>query len=73
MLLSHWFIVSIFILNVTLTGDFYPLNLKSDPLRKTLGFELLSDKIENRFNTDLISAIVFIKILMGNINLRVGF
>ena len=53
------FVLSIFILKVTLTGDFYPLNLKSDPLRKTLGFELLSDKIENRFNTDLISAIVF--------------
>ena len=33
--------------------------MKSNPLRKTLGFELLSDKIENRFNTDLISAIVF--------------
>ena len=53
------FVLSIFILKVTFTGDFYPLNLKSDPLRKTLGFELLSDKIENRFNTDLISAIVF--------------
>ena len=53
------FVLSIFILKVTLTGDFYPLNLKSDPLRKTFGFELLSDKIENRFNTDLISAIVF--------------
>ena len=53
------FVLSIFILKVTLTGDFYPLNLKSDPLRKTLGFKLLSDKIENRFNTDLISAIVF--------------
>ena len=53
------FVLSIFILKVTLTGDFYPLNLKSNPLRKTLGFELLSDKIENRFNTDLISAIVF--------------
>ena len=53
------FVLSIFILKVTLTGDFYPLNLKSDPLRKTLGFELLSNKIKNRFNTDLISAIVF--------------
>ena len=53
------FVLSIFILKVTLTGDFYPLNLKSDPLRKTLGFELLSNKIENRFNRDLISAIVF--------------
>ena len=53
------FVLSIFILKVTLTGDFYPLNLKSDPLRKTLGFKLLSDKIENRFNADLISAIVF--------------
>jgi len=51
--------LSIFILKVTLTGDFYPFNLKSDPLRKTLVFELLSNKIENRINTDLISAIVF--------------
>lgn len=53
------FVLSIFILKVTLTGDFYPFNLKSDPLRKTLGFELLSKKIENRFNKDIMSAIVF--------------
>ena len=42
-----------------MTGDFYPLDLKSNPLRKTLGFELLANKIENRFNKDLISAIIF--------------
>ena len=53
------FVLSIFILKVTLTGDFYPFNLKSDPLRKTLGFELLSKKIANRFNNDLMSAVVF--------------
>ena len=53
------FILSIFILKVTVTGDFYPLDLKSDPLRKTLGFELLAKKIENKFDKDVMSAIVF--------------
>ena len=53
------FVLSLFILKVTLTGDFYPLNLKSDPLRKNLGFESISKKIENSFNKNLISVIVF--------------
>ena len=52
-------VLSLFIFKVTLTGNFYPLNLKSDPLRKTLGFEKLSNKVENNINNNLISAIVF--------------
>ena len=53
------FILSIFILKVTLTGNFSPLELKSDPLRKTLGFEKISKKIESNFKTNQISSIVF--------------
>jgi 4-amino-4-deoxy-L-arabinose transferase-like glycosyltransferase len=51
--------LSIFILKVTLTGNFYPLNLKSDPLRKNLGFELISKTIENNSKTHKVSKIIF--------------
>ncbi len=52
-------IFSLFILKVTLTSNFYPLILKSDPLRKTLGFETIAKKIEKAYDTNLISHILF--------------
>ncbi len=53
------FILSLLILKVTLTGNFYPINLKSDPLRKNLGFELLSTEIKKTFYNNEISKLVF--------------
>ncbi len=53
------FILSLLILKVTLTGNFYPINLKSDPLRKNLGFELLSAEIKKTFVSNEISKLVF--------------
>ncbi len=53
------FMLSLLILKVTLTGNFYPINLKSDPLRKNLGFELLSAEIKKTFDSNEISKLVF--------------
>ncbi len=54
------FILSLFILKISLTGNFYPIQLKSDPLRKNLGFETLSTKIKKTFDKNKISKLVFI-------------
>ncbi len=54
-------IISAYILTTTVNGSFYPLNLKSDPLRKNLGFENLSIKIRDIFIEENISKIVFEK------------
>ena len=51
--------ISIFIISVTATGSFYPIKLKSNPIRKNLGFELLSMEIENVFENKQLSSIVF--------------
>ena len=51
--------ISIFILNVTATGSFYPINLKSNPIRKNLGFELLAEKIQATFQKEEFSSIIF--------------
>ena len=53
--------LSAYILNISITGSFYPLNLKSNPLRKNLGFENLSIKIQKIFVEENISKIVFEK------------
>ncbi len=54
------FILSLLILKVTLTGNFYPINLKSDPLRKNLGFKVLSTEIKKTVDNNEISKLVFI-------------
>ena len=54
------FLLSLLILKITLTGNFYPIQLKSDPLRKNLGFEALSTEIKKTFDKNQISKIVFI-------------
>ena len=51
--------ISIFILNVTATGSFYPIELKSNPIRKNLGFELLAKEIEKTFQKKQLSSIIF--------------
>ena len=54
------FVLSLLILKITLTGNFYPIQLKSDPLRKNLGFEALSTEIKKTFDKNKISKLVFI-------------
>ena len=54
------FVLSLFILKITLTGNFYPIQLKSDPLRKNLGFETLSTEIKKTFDKNKISKLVFV-------------
>ncbi len=54
------FVLSLLILKITLTGNFYPIHLKSDPLRKNLGFEILSSEIKKIFDNNEISKMVFI-------------
>ena len=54
------FILSLLILKITLTGNFYPIYLKSDPLRKNLGFNILSTEIKKTFDNNGISKLVFI-------------
>ncbi len=54
------FALSLLILKITLTGNFYPVDLKSDPLRKNLGFEILSTEIKKTFYNNGISKLVFI-------------
>ena len=51
--------ISLFILVVTMTGSFKPLELKSNPLRKNLGFELHAQKIKKIVIANSISSIVF--------------
>ena len=51
--------ISLFILSVTITGSFKPLELKSNPLRKNLGFEQHAKKIKKIVIANSISSIVF--------------
>jgi len=51
--------ISAFIFIVTVTGSFYPIKLKSNPLRKNLGFELLAEQIANIFQNQHLSSIIF--------------
>ncbi len=53
--------ISAYILTITINGSFYPLNLKSNPLRKNLGFENLASKIYDTFKEEKISKIIFEK------------
>ena len=53
--------ISAYILAITISGSFYPLDLKSNPLRKNLGFENLASKIHDTFIEEKISKIVFEK------------
>ena len=52
--------LSSLILKITLTGNFYPIHLKSDPLRKNLGFNILSTEIKKTYDNNGISKLVFI-------------
>ena len=54
------FVLSVLILKITLSGSFYPIQLKSNPLRKNLGFEALSTEIKKTFDKNQISKLVFI-------------
>ena len=51
--------ISAYILTITINGSFYPLNLKSNPLRKSLGFENLALKIHDTFKEEKVSKIIF--------------
>jgi hypothetical protein len=53
--------ISAYILMITINGSFYPLNLKSNPLRKNLGFENLATKIHDTFKEEKVSKIIFEK------------
>ena len=53
--------ISAYILTITINGSFYPLNLKSNPLRKNLGFETLAAKIHDTFKKEKVSKIIFEK------------
>ncbi len=53
--------LSVYILNISSSGSFYPLDLKSNPLRKNLGFESLAINIHDIFIEENISKIVFEK------------
>ena len=53
--------ISTYILIITINGSFYPLNLKSNPLRKNLGFENLASKIHDTFTEEKISKVIFDK------------
>ncbi len=53
--------ISAYILIITINGSFYPLNLKSNPLRKNLGFENLASKIHETFLEEKVSKIIFEK------------
>ena len=46
---------------ITINGSFYPINLKSNPLRKNLGFEKLASKIHDTFKEEKVSKIIFEK------------
>ena len=53
--------ISAYILTISINGSFYPLNLKSNPLRKNLGFENLSSKLHDTFKEEKVSKIIFEK------------
>jgi hypothetical protein len=53
--------ISAYILTITINGSFYPLKLKSNPLRKNLGFENLASKIHDTFKEEKVSKIIFEK------------
>ena len=52
-------IISAYILKVTMLGSFSPINLKSDPLRKNLGFEILASNIDEITIKNNISKVIF--------------
>ena len=54
-------LISAYILTILINGSFYPLKLKSNPLRKNLGFETLSSKIYDTFKEEKVSKIIFEK------------
>ncbi len=54
-------VISAYILMITINGSFYPLDLKSNPLRKNLGFENLASKIHETFIEEKVSKIIFEK------------
>ena len=51
--------IKLLIFKIIITGNFYPIQLKSDPLRKILGFEMLSNEIKKISDEKKISKIVF--------------
>ena len=53
--------ISAYILTITINGSFYPLTLKSNPLRKNLGFENLASQIHDTFKDEKVSKIIFEK------------
>ena len=53
--------LSIYISNIAISGSFYPLDLKSNPLRKNMGFKDLAIKIHDTFEEENISKIIFEK------------
>jgi len=52
-------IISAYVLKVTMLGSFSPVILKSDPLRKNLGFEMLADNLDEIIDKKNISKVVF--------------
>ncbi|MDC1280820.1 glycosyltransferase family 39 protein [bacterium] len=52
-------VISVFILNVTTTGSLYPFELKSNPLRKNIGYESQSNKIDSLYTNNMVSAVLF--------------
>jgi hypothetical protein len=52
-------IISVYILKVTMAGSFSPVSLKSDPLRKNLGFEILANNLDKIIDKKNISKVVF--------------
>lgn len=52
-------IISAYILKVTMVGSFSPLYLKSDPLRKNLGFEILANNLDKIIDKKNISKVIF--------------
>ena len=52
-------IISAYILKVTMLGSFSPVILKSDPLRKNLGFEMLADNLDEIIDKNNISKVIF--------------
>jgi hypothetical protein len=51
--------ISVFTLSVTTTGSLYPFELKSNPLRKNIGYESQSNKIDSIYTNNKVSAVLF--------------
>lgn len=51
--------LSLLIFKITVTGSFYPIELNSNPLRKNLGYEILAMQINETFDKNNFSTIVF--------------